>query len=410
MLSTHEIAREAVLLYFCEPLPEQCLRLTDLSNAKWNKLLYWLDISGLALYFLDRLIELGHCNMVPAFVLARLQQNQIDNTKRTQGMISESVTIQREFQSAGLIYAALKGVSLCPHSVPRPELRHQFDLDFLVADESAVAAKDILVHKGYRLYATSGRSWEFKLNERPATSMRDFYKDQPGRAVEVHIEQRGGPSVLDRVEMRPLFGLNMPVLSPIDMFLGQGLHVYKDVCSEFCRAAHLLEFRRHVIARYDDAAFWNELQCFVSGNPRAPLGLGVVIQLITEVMGEFAPEALLTWTANQLPPSVQLWTKLYGRNVVFADVPGSKLYLLLQKELEAAGLPGKRSVKKALLPSRLPPLVIRSFEKEALSIRFKRYLLQLNFVASRMRFHLIEGIHYMWESRQWRSKLRRVPS
>ena len=44
----------------------------------------------------------------------------------------------------------------------------------------------------------------------------------------------------------------MPVLSPVDLFLGQGLHAYKHVCSEFSRVAHLLEFRRHVLARRDD--------------------------------------------------------------------------------------------------------------------------------------------------------------
>lgn len=404
--------REAVLLCFCDPLPEQCLRLGKLSRAEWQRLLHWLDVSGLALYFLDRLVELGRYDMVPSFVLARLQQNKIDNTKRTHGMIAESVAIQREFQSAGLTYAVLKGVSLCPDSVPRPDLRHQFDLDYLVAEKSGAAAKEILIRRGYRLYATSGRSWEFKLNERPAMSMKDFYKDQPGMSVELHIEMSGGvaSSMLERAEVRSLSGVNMPVLSRVDLFLGQGLHVYKDVCGELCRAAHLLEFRRHVLARRDDISFWKELQSFAGDNPRAYLGLGVATQLITDIMGEFAPEAFTAWTTNRLPPSVRLWTKLYGRDAVFSDVPGSKLYLMLQKELEAAGLPGKRSVKKSLLPSRLPPLVMRARTKEALSIRLRRYTLQVSFLFSRLRFHVVEGLRYAWESRRWRLYLKRLPS
>src|ERR1700733_15329711 len=47
-------AREAVLLIFCDPLPEQYARLWHLSDNEWQQLLRWLATSGLALYFLDR--------------------------------------------------------------------------------------------------------------------------------------------------------------------------------------------------------------------------------------------------------------------------------------------------------------------------------------------------------------------
>ena len=91
-------------------------------------------------------------------------------------MIAESIAIQQEFQEARLSYAKLKGLSLWPSSVPRPELRSQFDLDFLVAEESAPEARKILEQRGYRLYVISGRSWEFKLNEKPGVSLKDLYK------------------------------------------------------------------------------------------------------------------------------------------------------------------------------------------------------------------------------------------
>ncbi len=83
----------------------------------------------------------------------------------------------------------------------------------------------------------------------------------------------------------------MPVLSPVDLFLGQGLHAYKHVCSEFSRTAHLLEFRRHVLTRRNDETFWQELRIAVNGDPVTCLRLGVVALLITHVMDEFAPDA-----------------------------------------------------------------------------------------------------------------------
>jgi len=391
-------------LIFCEPLPPQCARLQHLSKTEWRSLLRWLDISGLALYFLDRIVELKLTDWLPPGVLARLQQNLADNTERTRVMIAESIAIQRGFQEARLSYANLKGLSLWPSSVPGPELRSQFDLDFLVADESASAARKILEQRGYRLYLISGRSWEFKLNEMPGLSLKDLYKAQPSHTVELHIEPStsGRLPLLERLQTRDLYGYGMPVLSPVDLFLGQGVHAFKHVCSEFSRVAHLLEFRRHVLLRRDDHVFWSDLRKAAGGNPRACLGLGVVTLLIAHVMGDFAPEALTGWTVTCLPRPARLWVERYGRRAVFGSYPGSKLYLLLQRELEGAGVPAKRSLRQILLPVRLPPPVIRAFPNETLNVRLGRYRTQLYFILRRLRFHAVEGLRFAWESRRWR--------
>ena len=74
-LSMEQSMREAVLLTFCDPPPELCSRLQSLSEKEWWKLLNWLDISGLALYFLDRIIQLELCDWLPADVFARLRQS-----------------------------------------------------------------------------------------------------------------------------------------------------------------------------------------------------------------------------------------------------------------------------------------------------------------------------------------------
>jgi hypothetical protein len=401
--------REAVLLAFCDPPPETCLRLQSLSQKAWKSLLRWLDVSGLALYFLDRMAGLQRRDRLPRSVLARLQQNLRDNTERTQGMIAESVAIQQDFQKTRLLYATLKGFSLSPASVPKPELRHQFDLDFLVAERSILDARKILERRGYRLYAISGRSWEFKKNETPGVAIKDLYKDLPGRSVELHVEAElpGRTSLLDRLERREFYGISMPVLSPVDLLLGQGMHAYKHIHSEFSRTAHLLEFRRHVLFRRGDAPFWAELQSRAKEDTRVCVGLGVVTLLITNVMGDFAPEELTHWTVERLPQSVRHWIKLYGRRVAFGSFPGSKLYLLLQAELETCGVRPKRSLGEALLPRHLPPLLTRAIADESLKVRIRRYLTQLHFLLLRLRFHVVEGLRYTVESYRWRRHMDR---
>lgn len=402
--------RQAVLLTFCDPSPDTCARLRGLSGTEWQRLLHWLDTSGLALYLLDRLHELKQTEMLPPDVHARLQQNLADNTARTAAMIGELTAIHREFQRAGLSYAILKGLSLSPSSVPRPELRSQLDLDVLVAQHSAQEARGILEARGYHLRAISGRTWEFKKNEMPGTTLKDLYKDLPYRSVELHIEATGteNHSLLARAEIRSLCGVDMPVLSSVDTLLGQGMHAFKHVCSEFSRTAHLLEFRRHVLSRHDDAAFWIELRTRAEENPRAVLALGITTLLIAQVMGVFAPMALTTWTVNRLPPSARLWVQFYGERTVFATFPGNKLYLLLQKELSTSSIPAKRSLRKALLPLSLPPLIVHATTNETLSMRLRRYRTQIGFILFRLRFHAVEGFRYLRELPRWQQRLSGV--
>jgi Uncharacterised nucleotidyltransferase len=415
-LSQDLLIRQRVLLAFLDPLPQQCLQLQNLSTDQWQRLLCWLDYSGLALYFFDRIAELQLEDLLPEPVFARLQQNLIDNTKRTHSMIAESIAIQQQFQATSLRYAALKGLSFWPSSVPKPELRSQFDMDFLVAKKDIQAARKILERQGYRLYGASGRSLEFKRNEFPGISRKQMYKDTGSWAVELHVEPiaSSSSSQLERLEWRELGGFRMPVLSPIDLFLGQGLHVYKHICSEFSRAAHLLEFRRHVLFHRDDASFWNALQSEALENPRSSVGLGVVTHLIAQVMGEFAPESefapefLTSWTVDRLPRSVQLWVETYGHQTVLGSFPGSKLYLLLQREVEASGLSSKRTVRQSLIPSGLPPPVIRASPNETFSFRLGRYRMQLSLIFGRLRFHLVEGGRFVWESHHWRRKLNQA--
>ena len=404
--------RQAVLLSFCDPLPPQCSVLWSLSRRDWHRLLRWLDLSGLALYFLHRTFELQLSGSLPDSVRTRLEENLEDNTERTRSMIAESVAIQRDLQRARVTYALLKGLSLWPSSAPAPELRLQFDLDFLVAEKSAAHAREILEQRGYRLYHASRRSLEFKRNEKPGISLQDLYKAQPSHAVELHIEpdQSEHSSPLDRLEWRDLHGCSMPVLSAADLLLGQGLHAYKHVCGEFSRVSHLLEFRHHVLARREDTDFWREFRAIGEENPRAPLGLGLVTLLITEVMGEFAPEALTEWTVRSLPEAACLWVRMYGCRSVFRNFPGSKLYLLLQKELEAAGVPAQRSPRRILLPYRLPSPIIRALPGETLPICLARHRMQIMYILLRLRFHLVEGLRYAWESYRWRGHKRRCLS
>jgi hypothetical protein len=400
--------RQAVLFTLCEFDHATCDGLLNLSNREWTCLLQWLDTSGLALYFFERLTHCGQLEILPTSVLTRLTHNLAENQERTTEMIAESVAIQRAFDIARFSYAVLKGFSLWPLSTPRMELRSQLDLDFLLSEHNAKEARQILEVRGYRLKAISGRSWEFKADEDRIGTLKDLYKAGRSLTVELHLESERRPlredhiSLLSRTQQRRLHGMWTPVLCPVDLFLGQGLHLYKHLCSESARTAHLLEFYRHVVARYRERAFWGDLRESVTSQPGTSLKLGVVLALIAHTMGEFAPEALTCWTVDTLPPGALRWIELYGSRTVLASFPGTKLYLLLEEALASSGVNGMRPLRQSLFPYRLPPAIAPALHDESFFGCMKRYRRQASFLALRFRFHSVEGLRYLVESYRWR--------
>ena len=403
--------REVVLLALCDSMSATTASRIHLSTKEWQHLLRWLDVSGLALYFLDHLVTMQRTDMLPSRILARLQQNLADNAARTSGIFAEFKAINSAFQSAHLSYAVLKGFSLWPHSVPRPDLRSQLDLDFLIAPESASVARQILEARGYHLRAISGHTWEFKVHEMPGRTLKTLYTDKLCRSIELHIEAcPDATGLLARSEMLSIHDICIPVLSPLDLFLGQGSHLFKHISTGFFRAAHLIEFRRHVITRYREGSFWSELQSVAQNNPTASMELGMVTLLITHTLGTFAPEALTRWTVDRLPARARLWVELYGREILLANFPGNKLYLLLQRELAASGFSVERSMRKSLLPLRFPPPVTHGQANETRWMRGRRYYEQLRFILFRLRFHIVQGLRYFRESIRWRQYSEGLPS
>lgn len=403
-LSHKQEIRETVLRSFAELCAAQVEKQLQFSCADWKALLPWLDVSGLSLYLFDQLGRLGLLQLVPRPVIMQIERNLLDNTERTRGMIQESVAIQREFQRAGLRYVVLKGISLCPAAVPRPELRHQFDLDYLVSQPSAREAQRILERKGYRLYARSNGTLEFKRNEDPRVSKKDLYKNLSYRGVELHIEPATPrqSSRLDRAEVRQMHGMRMPVLSPVDLFLGQAMHLFKDLAGPFCRGSQFLEFYRHVLTRRDDNIFWSELSDRARNDTRQSLGLALVTYVATLLFDDFTPVGLSSWTVDCLSPEVRLWAEIYGRRSALCTPPGTKLYLLLQRQLEREQRAPGRHSGSALMPWRPPPTVVSGIHGETLPTRLARYRVQLRFILSRARFHLIEGARLAIERRRWR--------
>jgi hypothetical protein len=407
-----ERLKEDVIATFCKPAYEVGERLVEFYEDDWRKAMYWLDVSGLALYFFDRLAALGLKCCLPEFVLERLQQSLDDNRLRTAALFQETAEISRTFQQRGISFAVLKGFTLIPDSVPDSALRYQANIDFLVAAKDATIALHCLKDFGYRLSTVKGKTWECKAGVLDTLDIRNLYKVHAHRSVELHLQaacasesEQNHKNSLTRVQYRAIHGAVLPALSPNDILLQQAFHLFRQLCDEHTRASWMLEYRQHVLARKNNPNFWNDLELLARTEAQAAVAVGAVTLLATQMFGNFAPDELWRWSMQQLPAPVCLWIEMYGRRALLTDFPGSKLYLLLRAQVRTNLTSEPASSRRVIFPFHLPAQITQPEAGERVSSRLRRYRIQVGFVFFRLRFHLVQGMRYAIEASRWHRRL-----
>jgi len=407
--------KETVMAAFWEPAPSVRARLGEFSLRDWQKAMFWLDVSGLALYFLGRLGCLGLGECLPLSILSRLRQNLTDNRLRTNALFQEAKSVSQALRQRNVPFALLKGITLWPDSVPDIELRRQTDLDLLIRESDLVATHEALYDFGYELYAISGKTREYRAGPFGTGTINDLYKVRKERALDLLLlaeESANGAPLQDRlarIQFRTIRGSVLPVLSPPDLFVQQAQHLFKHMCSEHTRAFWVLEFWRHVLARRNDVVFWNAVRSIAASEFQSQTAIGAATMLASTVFGQFAPKELTSWSMDQLSPGVCLWIHLYGREILFADSPCSKLYLLLRQQLLLEQEGNERAERRRLIfPLHLPPRITRGESGECASARFNRYRVQAMFVLQRVRFHFAEDCRFAVESLRWQRRISGV--
>ena len=407
---------EAIVASFRESA-ERCRQsLSQFERADWARTKLWLDNSGLALYFLTKVRSADIADAIDTCTLRRLEQKLAQNRDREADMMQEFVAINYAFRNAGVRYANLKGFTLAPDSCPDLSLRLQSDFDFLIHTADLNIGRTLLENRGYELVCATDRTLELKSGNAQKVSLEGRYKATPIHSAELHTalgprsEISPGTSYDERLDRLTLWKCeqgSFPALSSADQFIGQALHLLGHLVSEHTRPSWFLEYRRHVLARRGDTAFWTEVRALASRQKDSAVALGLSTLLARELFGIFEAPELDPWTVDVLSFEVRLWAQRYSRRAVLADVPGTKLYLFLDSVLTVSCKSEQQRRRTArLFPTHLPPRILRPPPKDTIRLRIQREMAQFHYLLYRTRFHLTQGALYFIETWRWSRLLK----
>jgi len=378
------------------------IRLRSFSVRRWQHSLYWLDASGLALYWLKRLQLLNIEDAVPGSIRLELKQRHADNRQRTAALFEEFARLNAAFHNAGFPYVNLKGFGLVPDYCPDITLRYQMDFDFLVGNHDAAKCHAVLNALGYAPVAINRDVLEFKTDAGRTPSIRDLYKTRPQRAVEIHLSQVHSfefhPALLGRNRCMATQGGLYPCLLAEDMFIAQACHILRHLRSEWTRLSWLLEFKNCIDRRRDDNAFWRAVRDKAALNPTVSLAVNAAARIVSKTFGVPTPVELTNAAGAAISADVALWIECYGNDALLADFPGSKLYLILEGAI--AGEKGASRIRDRLFPRR-PPAPIVPVPPGRL-LRLWAFWTQFAYFYVRLRFHITAGLRYFFAARHWR--------
>ena len=308
-----------------------------------KKLLRWLDQSGLALYLYNSFRQNDATESLPTQFRRALEHRSEANRARTLDMIAEFQRVLLSLERYNARFCALKGFTLIPDFVSMPSLRHQTDLDFLVAPESVDNAKEALSSCGYS-EQPNPRSGELvfatPLLHVPSPE-DDIYASPRHREIDLRIslqlEEHGvrmdmAPDCFERVQTKTSEGVTFPCLAPADMFCLQVMHAFNHFLGSWVRLSWLLEIGHFIGAHHGDAPLWDSIRQYSGESPLVRNAFGLIISLTNRLFPRPIPKSLDQWCLQPLPSRIQTWVSQFGYKSAVSDLDGGKRTLFVHRE------------------------------------------------------------------------------
>lgn len=387
----------------------------------WEASLPWLNLSGIALAFWDRLERLGAEDSLPRPVGATLAANLADNRRRVAAMAQEFGSLNRGFERAGIEYAVWKGFALIPEYCPDACLRPMYDYDYLISEDARARAQKALQAAGYVRRPDHGRQQEVtfapsNFPSRFSKSVPSLYSATLPRKVELHLrpwdEEAFGISLrvpdraLDRKVLRTWQGLSFNSLGEEDAFVFQTLHTFQHILHNWCRLGWLLEIAYFLQHRSTHASFWKRLCAFLEANESLTEVVALVISLAAGLFHAPLPAPIKDQVLGAMRGQIALWVNQYGLRSALDNFSENKYALFLYREFVRDEAAWRQIRSTRLLPRHRPNRPAGAIAPATIAL-LPANLKQGWYVMHRLVHHMVSGVGYVWESGRW-ERLRRL--
>ena len=388
------------------------------NDADWESVLRWMDDSGLAFYFLEKVKRKNLDSAIPGWVHSRIETNLASNQERTAELAARFDCLNQSFREAGVQYAVLKGFSLVPDFCPQASLRHQSDLDYLVDEQSLSLARQVVLSARY--VAKDSRSSQESIfispgRELPSRGGRQYSAQAP-HAIELHTDIWDGafhklPGIprlfsVDRTCTRRWNGMTFSALDDQDAFLLQVLHACHHLFTQWIRMSSLFEIAYFLKHRADDMELWEGIHERVGKDAVLREFTVVITELAAKLFHSPVPAAVRVW-GGEIRTGPRVWIEKYARHWAFSDVPvyqfdlfpTSKLVLFLQQQYRQKSHEAKSTAQQGRPSSRLSRVVTVIRKDPGLILSADWWKRQL--LVRRMIFNALAVLRYLCEVPRW---------
>lgn len=383
--------------------------LSVLSDAEWRQLIDFCHQMQLAIPFATRCHD--HLPLWVANVFDRDMANNAERWKRIKLAYLES---SDAFEAAGLEFVTLKGFTHAPGFVPDPRLRVQYDLDFLLPREQALAAFEVARGIGYEPLNGTDRhpvdhlptlirktGWEWR---------GDFFDPEHPPALELHfrlwdagIEGFTIPGVDDfwgRRQRRMLEDLEFTSLGIIDLPGYATVHALRHLLRGDSRPSHIYEIA-YFLEHTSDPEFWHVWRS--SHDQPLRRVQAICFAFAARWFGCRLP-AMAQEEIERLPLPIRAWLATYIHAPIVNLFHPTKDELWLHLSLLDRGSSRLRILRRRLLPLQLPgPVDSVHLPDSAMNLRLRvrrawRYWL---FLFSRAWRHARVLLPTLWNGARW---------
>ena len=397
------------------------LDLLRADETDWIRNLRWLDHSGLALPIAARFDVLQPGAAVSSAVRAALRSRLADNQKRMARMLDFLHEAVQELHKRQVRYCCVKGFSLIPDCFDRMRERHQVDLDLLIDPRDLKCAQEALEGIGYRAQPANGSGEVRLIRPRKEHLGIHAYLYQLPESVPVELHTRvwepdadeiSFPSFdefLDASENHELCGVEFMRLKPAYHFVYLLLHIFRHLLRSWTRLLSLYEVAAFIRTWNAAQDVWTEVARIIERDKILASACALVLGLVDRAFPSEMPSVLRRIVKHSLSTDSALWIERCGTAWLFANPPGNKLTLVVQRQFWSDRRDWRRYLLRRLFPFRMPhPLSdeVLASTKRSLSYQAE----EAWYKASRALYHLRSDCEYLRARLKWKQEDPRIAS